>query len=65
MIEAIVICAQLIGGLEDCSLWTYDEPMERTPENIEVLREECESIVAQMLEQGFTVTCEEYVEEAE
>jgi len=67
MIEAIVICVQLIGvSLQDCSVWKYDEPLERTPENIEASREECASITAQMAEQGYIVTCEEHVyEEAE
>ena len=65
MIEAILICAQLIGGLEDCTLWSLNEPMERTPENVVAIGVECETIVAGMLQEGFTVTCEEYVEEAE
>ncbi len=62
MIEAIIVCVQLVGGLEDCSVFHYTEPRERTTENEQKLTGHCEGIVAGMLDKDFTVTCEEYVE---
>lgn len=65
MIEAIIVCAQFAGGLEDCSVYEYTSPMERTPENEQLLVMHCAGIVEGMLQKEFVVTCEEYVEEAE
>jgi len=63
MIEALIICAQLIGGGEDCTVYAYTEPMERTVESEQVVVDHCAGIVQGMLDKNFEVTCEEYVQE--
>ncbi len=63
MIESIIICFTLSGGPEQCDIFQYKEPMERTEENVAQMRANCELVVEGMAEEGFEVTCEEYVAE--
>ncbi len=61
MIEALIVCTQLLG-MQDCVVYQYITPMERTEENSQLLNDQCAGIVEKMLKEGFTVTCEEAVE---
>jgi len=63
MIEAIIVCFTMGGGVEQCDIFQYKEPMERTEENLAEMRANCLLVVDGMAEEGFEVTCEEYVQE--
>ncbi len=63
MIEAIIVCFTMGGGVEQCDIFQYKEPMERTEENLAEMTANCSLVVEGMAEKGFEVTCEEYVPE--
>ena len=63
MIEAIIVCVLIDWQAKpwgwDCETWQYEEPMERTVENLRVLSADCQRIVDKMRLSDFEVTCEE------
>ena len=63
MIEAVIVCVLMNWEAPpwgyDCETWQYEQPMERTAENVHVLSVDCARIIATMRTNGFEVTCEE------